>query len=86
VSHDRLSMERFTFEGGDGFTVPTGSGRQYENSGWNVKVGGGVQQKVAASTKVMVGNNYSGNPVSAKYTFFNITFPAAFSRRFTTWT
>ena len=34
-------------------------------------VGGGVQQKVAASTRLMVGYNYSGNPMPAQYTFFN---------------
>jgi len=39
-------------------------------------VGGGVQQKVATSTKVMVGYNYSGNPVPAQYTFFNTPAPA----------
>ena len=50
VSHDRLSMEHFTFEGGGGFTVPTGSGRQYENSGWNVKVGGGYKFNSRLST------------------------------------
>jgi hypothetical protein len=41
--HSRLSAEHFTFEGGGGFTVPTGSGRQFLNTGWNVKVGGGYQ-------------------------------------------
>jgi long-chain fatty acid transport protein len=39
-------------------------------------VGGGVRQKVAASTNVMVGYNYSGNPVRAAYTFFNTPAPA----------
>jgi long-chain fatty acid transport protein len=39
-------------------------------------VGGGVQQQVASSTKIMVGYNYSGNPVPAQYTFFNTPAPA----------
>jgi long-chain fatty acid transport protein len=39
-------------------------------------VGGGVQQQVAHSTKVMVGYNYSQNPVPAQYTFFNTPAPA----------
>jgi long-chain fatty acid transport protein len=39
-------------------------------------VGGGIQQKVASSTKLMVGYNYSGNPVPAEYTFFNTPAPA----------
>jgi long-chain fatty acid transport protein len=39
-------------------------------------VGGGVQQRVSTSTKVMVGYNYSGNPVPAQYTFFNTPAPA----------
>ena len=39
-------------------------------------VGGGVQQRVSSSTKLMVGYNYSGNPVPAKYTFFNTPAPA----------
>jgi hypothetical protein len=43
ASHSRLSMEHFTFEGGGGLTVPTGSGRQFMDTGWNVKVGGGYR-------------------------------------------
>jgi long-chain fatty acid transport protein len=39
-------------------------------------VGGGIQQKVASSTKLMLGYNYSGNPVPAEYTFFNTPAPA----------
>jgi long-chain fatty acid transport protein len=39
-------------------------------------VGGGVQQQVSKSTKLMVGYNYSGNPVPDKYTFFNTPAPA----------
>ena len=39
-------------------------------------VGGGVQQQVAKSTKVILGYNYSQNPVPAKYTFFNTPAPA----------
>lgn len=46
--------------------------------GWNNiwAVGGGVQQQVAKSTKLIVGYNYSQNPVPAKYTFFNTPAPA----------
>ena len=39
-------------------------------------VGGGLQQQVASSTKLMAGYNYSGNPVPDKYTFFNTPAPA----------
>ena len=39
-------------------------------------VGGGVQQIVTKSTKLMAGYNYSGNPVPAQYTFFNTPAPA----------
>jgi long-chain fatty acid transport protein len=39
-------------------------------------IGGGVQQIVSKSTKVMAGYNYSQNPVPAKYTFFNTPAPA----------
>ena len=38
--------------------------------------GGGIQQQVAKSTKLMAGYNHSGNPVPAKYTFFNTPAPA----------
>ncbi len=46
--------------------------------GWNSiwAVGGGVQRQVSRTTKVMAGYNYSGNPVPAKYTFFNTPAPA----------
>jgi long-chain fatty acid transport protein len=39
-------------------------------------VGGGVQQMVTKSTKLMAGYNYSGNPVPQQYTFFNTPAPA----------
>ena len=39
-------------------------------------VGGGVQQQVSRSIKVMAGYNYSQNPVPDKYTFFNTPAPA----------
>lgn len=38
--------------------------------------GGGVQQAVAKSTRIMLGYNYSQNPVPAAYTFFNTPAPA----------
>ncbi len=46
--------------------------------GWNNiwVVGGGIQQKVSKSLKLMAGYNYSGNPIPAKYTFFNTPAPA----------
>jgi long-chain fatty acid transport protein len=46
--------------------------------GWNNiwAVGGGVQQQVTASTKLMGGYNYSQNPIPAKLTFFNTPAPA----------
>jgi long-chain fatty acid transport protein len=39
-------------------------------------VGGGVQQQVSKSIKLMAGYNYSQNPVPAQYTFFNTPAPA----------
>ena len=39
-------------------------------------VGGGVQQQVSASTKLIAVYNYSGNPEPAQYTFFNTPAPA----------
>lgn len=39
-------------------------------------VGGGIQQKVSKSTKIMAGYNFSQNPVPDKYTFFNTPAPA----------
>ena len=39
-------------------------------------IGGGVQQKVTKSTRIMLGYNHSGNPVPAQYTFFNTPAPA----------
>lgn len=46
--------------------------------GWNNiwAIGGGIQQKVSKSTRIMGGYNYSGNPVPARYTFFNTPAPA----------
>jgi long-chain fatty acid transport protein len=59
--------------------------------GWNNiwAVGGGIQQKVSKSIKLMGGYNFSGNPVPAKYTFFNIPAPAIVQNHLTggmTWT
>ena len=39
-------------------------------------VGGGIQQKVSKSTKIMAGYNFSQNPIPDKYTFFNTPAPA----------
>lgn len=46
--------------------------------GWNNiwAVGGGVEQQVASHTKVIVGYNYSQNPIPGKYAFFNTPAPA----------
>ncbi|MGO9776949.1 MAG: hypothetical protein ACLPM3_10240 [Terracidiphilus sp.] len=43
VSHDRWGVDHLTFEGGGGFTMPTGNGKQFMNTGWNIKVGGGYK-------------------------------------------
>lgn len=55
------------------------------NSIW--AVGGGIQQEVARSTRLMVGYDYSKNPATAKWVFlnmpplplFSIIFPGEFS-------
>ncbi len=39
-------------------------------------LGGGVQQNISKSTRVMMGYNFSQNPVPDKYTFFNTPAPA----------
>jgi long-chain fatty acid transport protein len=39
-------------------------------------IGGGVRQELTQSTKLMLGYNYSQNPVPAQYTFFNTPAPA----------
>ena len=39
-------------------------------------VGGGIQQKIAKSIRIMAGYNFSQNPVPDKYTFFNTPAPA----------
>ncbi len=46
--------------------------------GWNNiwAIGGGIQQKVSKSLKLMAGYNFSGNPIPDKYTFFNTPAPA----------
>ena len=41
VSHERWGIDHLTFEGGGGFTIPTGSGKQFLNKGWNIKAGSG---------------------------------------------
>ena len=32
---------KYSFEGGGGFSIPTGATKHYQNLGWNLKVGGG---------------------------------------------
>lgn len=39
-------------------------------------IGGGIQQQVSKSLKIMAGYNFSQNPVPDKYTFFNTPAPA----------
>jgi len=58
----------------EGYT-PTGAVAGF---GWNNiwAFGGGIQQQVAKSTKLMAGYNYSQNPVPASLTFFNTPAPA----------
>jgi long-chain fatty acid transport protein len=41
---------------------------------WTISAG--VQQKVSKSTRLMAGYNFSENPISGKYTFFNTPAPA----------
>lgn len=47
-------------------------------------VGGGVQRQVARSLKLMLGYNFSQNPVPASLTFFNISAPAIVQHHLTT--
>ena len=74
-----VDLRWFNYENTRGFSKvgynPDGSVAGF---GWaNIwSVGGGIQQRVASSTKIMLGYNYSGNPVPAKYSFFNIPAPA----------
>lgn len=69
----------FDYANTDGFSKsgynPDGSVAGF---GWKSiwAVGGGIQQEVAKSTKLMVGYNYSQNPVPAELTFFNTPAPA----------
>ncbi len=69
----------FNYENTAGFSKvgynPDGSVAGF---GWkNIwAIGGGVQQKVSKSIKLMGGYNYSQNPVPAQYTFFNTPAPA----------
>ena len=42
-SHDRWGIDHLTFEGGGGFTIPTENGKQFMNTGWNIKAGGGYK-------------------------------------------
>ena len=46
--------------------------------GWNNiwAVGGGVQQQISASTKIIAGYNYSQDPIPSKYAFLNTPAPA----------
>ena len=54
------------------------AGGAVKGFGWNDiwAVGGGVEQQVSSTTKVIAGYNYSQNPVPAKYSFFNTPAPA----------
>ncbi len=78
-THIGIDARWFDYENTTGFAK---SGYNAAGSvagfGWkNIwAVGGGVQQKVSKSIKVMGGYNYSQNPVPDKYTFFNTPAPA----------
>lgn len=69
----------FDYENTAGFSksgfLPTGAVAGF---GWkNIwAVGGGVQQQVTHTTKLIVGYNFSQNPVPASLTFFNTPAPA----------
>ena len=74
-----IDVRWFNYENTTGFSKagynPDGSVAGF---GWrNIwAVGGGIQQKVSRSTRIMAGYNYSGNPVPDRYTFFNTAAPA----------
>jgi long-chain fatty acid transport protein len=78
-THIGIDARWFNYENTAGFDkvgyTPTGAVAGF---GWNNiwSIGGGVQQQVGKSTKLMAGYNHSGNPVPAKYTFFNTPAPA----------
>jgi len=78
-THIGIDARLFDYEHTAGFSKsgynPDGSVAGF---GWkNIwAVGGGVQQQVSRSIKVMAGYNYSQNPVPDKYTFFNTPAPA----------
>ncbi len=78
-THIGLDARWFNYENTAGFDeVGYDPDDSVAGFGWkNIwAVGGGVQQQVASSTKIMVGYNYSGNPVPPKYSFFNTPAPA----------
>jgi long-chain fatty acid transport protein len=78
-THIGVDARWFDYENTAGFAK---SGYNADGSvagfGWkNIwAIGGGVQQKVSKSIKVMAGYNFSQNPVPEKYTFFNTPAPA----------
>jgi long-chain fatty acid transport protein len=74
-----VDVRWFNYENTSGFDeVGYNDDDAVSGFGWkNVwAVGGGVQQKISKSIKIMAGYNYSGNPVPAQYTFFNTPAPA----------
>ena len=78
-THLAIDARWFNYENTAGFNkVGYTSTGAVAGFGWNNiwGIGGGIQQQIGKSTKVMAGYNHSGNPVPAKYTFFNTPAPA----------
>ncbi|HWA95773.1 MAG TPA: hypothetical protein VG844_14320 [Terracidiphilus sp.] len=74
-----VDVRWFNYENTKGFNkVGYNADGSVAGFGWkNIwAVSSGVQQTISPSTKVMLGYNYSGNPVPAQYTFFNTPAPA----------
>jgi long-chain fatty acid transport protein len=78
-THIGIDARWFNYENTAGFSkVGYNADGSVAGFGWkNIwAVGGGVQQAVSKSIKVMAGYNHSQNPVPARYTFFNTPAPA----------
>jgi long-chain fatty acid transport protein len=78
-THIGVDARWFNYANTAGFSkVGYNSDGSVAGFGWrNIwAVGGGVERQIAASTKIIAGYNYSGNPVPAQYTFFNTPAPA----------
>jgi long-chain fatty acid transport protein len=74
-----IDVRWFNYANTTGFEkVGYGNNGAVSGFGWkNIwAIGGGVQQRVSKSVKIMAGYNFAGNPIPAKYTFFNAPVPA----------